>query len=63
MGQNASSDEWCCQSDVLIQGIPWAKKIVDDMLIWAEDMNQLNGENAHNPKQMQRVQPNFKEET
>ena len=41
MGLNASSDEWCCQSDILIRGIPWAKKIVDDTLIWAEDMNQL----------------------
>ena len=41
MGLNASSDEWCCQSDVLICGIPWAKKIVNDMLIWAEDMDQL----------------------
>ena len=33
MGLNASSDEWCCQSDVLIRGIPWARKIVDDTLI------------------------------
>ena len=38
MGLNASSDEWCCQSDVLIRGISWAKKIVDDTLIWAETM-------------------------
>ena len=41
MGLNASSDEWCCQSDVLIRGIPWAKKILDGTLIWAEDMDQL----------------------
>ena len=41
MGLNASSDEWCCKSDVLIRGISWAKKIVDDMLIWAENMEEL----------------------
>ena len=27
MGLNASSNKWCCQSDVLIQGIPWARKL------------------------------------
>ena len=41
MGLNASSDDWCCQSDVLIRGIPWARKIVDDTLIWVENMEQL----------------------
>ena len=41
MGLNASSDEWCCQSYIIIQGIPWARKIVDDTLIWAENMNEL----------------------
>ena len=41
MGLNVSSDEWCCQSDVLIRGIPWARKIVDDTLIWAKDMDEL----------------------
>ena len=41
MGLNVSSDEWCCQSDVLIRGIPWARKIVDDTLIWAKDMEEL----------------------
>ena len=41
MGLNASSDKWCCQSDVLIRGIPWTRKIVDDTLIWAENMEQL----------------------
>ena len=41
MGLNASSDEWCCQSDIIIQGLPWARKIVDDTLIWAEDMQEL----------------------
>ena len=41
MALNASSDKWCCQSDVLIRGIPWARKIVDDTLIWAKDMEEL----------------------
>ena len=41
MGLKASSDKLCWQSDVALQGIPWARKIVDDMLIWAENMDQL----------------------
>ena len=42
MGLNASSDEWCCQSDIIIQGLPWARKIVDDTIIWATSMSELN---------------------
>ena len=42
MGLNASSDEWCCHSDKIIMGLPWARKIVDDTLIWAEDMGTLD---------------------
>ena len=41
MGLNASSNEWCCHSDKIILGLPWARKIVDDTLIWAEDINTL----------------------
>ena len=41
MGLNASSDEWCCHLDVIIRGLPWAKKIVDDTLIWAETESEL----------------------
>ena len=41
MGLNASSDEWCCQSDAIIRGVPWARKIVDDTLIWSESMEEL----------------------
>ena len=41
MGLNASSDEWCCQSDIIIQGLPWARKIVDDTIIWATTMEEL----------------------
>ena len=35
MGLSASSDEWCRRSDVIVSGLPWARKIVDDTLIWA----------------------------
>ena len=41
MGLNASSDKWCCHSDKIILGLLWARKIVDDTLIWAEDINTL----------------------
>ena len=41
MGLNASSDKWCCHSDKIIIGLPWARKIVDDTLIWAEDIKTL----------------------
>ena len=32
-GLNASSDEWCRRSDVIVEGLPWARKIVNDILI------------------------------
>ena len=47
MGLNASSDEWCCHSDAIVQcrgaGCrgPWARKIVDDTIIWAPDITTL----------------------
>ena len=41
MGLNASSNKWCAKSDALIEGCPWARKIVDDTIIWAEDRQQL----------------------
>ena len=37
MGLNASSDEWCSRSDIVIEGLPWTRKIVDDILVWAEE--------------------------
>ena len=36
-GLNASSDEWCRRSDAIVEGLPWAQKIVNDILIWAPD--------------------------
>ena len=32
MGLSSSSDEWCRHSDRAIEGMPFAKKIVDDIL-------------------------------
>ena len=41
MGLNASSDEWCRQSDIIIAGLPYAMKIVDDTIIWAATEAEL----------------------
>ena len=41
MGLNASSDEWCRQSNVIIRGLPFSMKIVDDTIIWAKDEAEL----------------------
>ena len=41
MGLNASSDEWCRQSDIIIAGLPYAMKIVDNTIIWASTEEQL----------------------
>jgi hypothetical protein len=41
MGLSSSSDEFCLRTDVLIEGLRWAKKIVDDCLLWAETLPQL----------------------
>merc|ERR1712074_276983 len=41
MGLSASSDEWCRRSDVAVEGIPFAKKIVDDIIVWAPSLETL----------------------
>ena len=41
MGLNASSDKWCCHSDVIIRGLPWAREIVENTLIWASTEPEL----------------------
>ena len=41
MGLSASSDEWCQCSDWIVEGLPWAMKIVDDTLVWASDLQTL----------------------
>ena len=40
-GLNASSDKWCRRSDTVLDGLPWAKKIVDDILVWAPLIPEL----------------------
>jgi len=41
MGLNASSDFWCHRSDLALLDLPWLRKIVDDILIWAPDLDSL----------------------
>ena len=41
MGLSSSSDEWCRHSDRAMEGMPFAKKIVDDILVWATDLPTL----------------------
>jgi len=41
MGLSSSSDEFCRYSDRAIEGLPWTRKIVDDILVWAPDMDTL----------------------
>ena len=41
MGLSASSNGWCQKSDYVVNGLPFCKKIVDDILIWAKDENEL----------------------
>ena len=41
MGLNASSYEWGCKSDIIVEGLPWARKLVDDTIIWADNEEDL----------------------
>ena len=41
MGLNASSDKWCCKSDVIVEGLPWARTLVGDTIIWADNKEEL----------------------
>ena len=40
MGLSASSEEWCQKSDYVVYGLPFCKKIFDDIRIWAKDENE-----------------------
>ena len=42
MGMSSSSDDWCRISDSVIKGFPWAKKIVDNILIHKSDYPTLH---------------------
>lgn len=41
MGLNASSDKRCCKSDIIVDGLTWAKRLVDDTIIRAKDEDKL----------------------
>ena len=41
MGLSSSLDEWCRHSDRAIQGFPFTKKIVDDILVWGSNLPEL----------------------
>ena len=41
MGLAPSSDSWCYMSDIVVTGLAWARKIVDDVLIWAKTLEEL----------------------
>ena len=39
----ASSDMWCRESEKVIHGMPFARKLVDDILVWADTVEKLQG--------------------
>ena len=41
MGLSSSSDKWCRHLDRALEGLAFAKKIVDDILVWASDLPTL----------------------
>ena len=41
MGLSSSSDEWCRHSERALEAFSFAKKIVDDILFWADDLPTL----------------------
>ena len=44
MGLSSSSDKWCRYSDFVIEGCEFAKKIVEDILIWALSLELLESQ-------------------
>ena len=41
MGLSSSSDKWCRHSDRIVEGFPWCRKIVDDILICSSTHSEL----------------------
>ena len=41
MGLSSSSDKWGRHSDTVLEGLPFAQKIVDDILVWSPDLPTL----------------------
>ena len=42
MGLSSTSDEWCHHSDRVVEGFPWCRKFLDDILIWASTPTELD---------------------
>lgn len=42
MGLNASGDEWCYRSDLVLEGLEGVHKLVDDILVEADTLEDLN---------------------
>ena len=36
------NDDWCRRSDVVIEGLPWARKLVDYIIVWASSLEELS---------------------
>ena len=47
MGLSSSSDEWCSQWGKAIQGFPFTKKIVNDILVWGSNLPELYDRISH----------------
>lgn len=41
IGLNAPSDKWCCKSYIIVEGLTWTKKLVNDTIIWAKTEEEL----------------------
>ena len=41
MGLNSTNDAWCARSDPAVSGVTDAQKIVDDILVSAEQLDKL----------------------
>ena len=41
LGLSSSSDEWCRHSDTVLEGLPFAQIIVNDILVWSPDLPTL----------------------
>ena len=41
MGLNASGDEFCARSDEAVEGLDGVVKLIDDILVYAETLEQL----------------------
>ena len=63
MGLNASSDQWCCKSDIIVEGLPWARKLVDYTIIWADEEDHVIRTRTGNSQPSNNSQPRHAYET